>query len=159
MTEIKLSTSEVLAEAKKTLNDIKKKMCRECHKPKKLVQSGFCEECWLTRSEKKREENQKKRHLDNGYVRVYNSEDKLVYEHVLVMEESLGRKLTEREAVIWRDGNRQNNDPSNLMLGYKLVALEELICLRCGAMGESVISSWLDDSLHTEHEQKPPQVL
>jgi len=36
------------------------------------------------------------------------------YEHRLVAEEKLGRRLRPGEQVHHRDGNKQNNDPSNL---------------------------------------------
>jgi uncharacterized protein YjhX (UPF0386 family) len=38
------------------------------------------------------------------------------YEHRLVMERHLGRRLTRREAVHHRDGNPANNDLANLEL-------------------------------------------
>lgn len=37
-----------------------------------------------------------------------------VYEHRLVAEQIVGRPLTRGEHVHHRDGNKQNNDPSNL---------------------------------------------
>jgi hypothetical protein len=39
-----------------------------------------------------------------------------VFEHRLVMARMLGRPLTDNESVHHRDGNRQNNDPTNLEL-------------------------------------------
>jgi hypothetical protein len=39
-----------------------------------------------------------------------------VLEHRLVMERVLGRPLERRETVRHRDGNRQNNDPENLLV-------------------------------------------
>lgn len=44
----------------------------------------------------------------NGYV----------FEHRLVCENLLGRYLTDEEIVHHRDGNRLNNDPSNLFIFY-----------------------------------------
>jgi 5-methylcytosine-specific restriction endonuclease McrA len=40
------------------------------------------------------------------------------YEHRLVMEHHLGRKLSTHEFVHHRDGNRSNNDLSNLELTH-----------------------------------------
>lgn len=62
-------------------------------------------------------------HMDrHGYTQRYyplhpgcNSSG-CVGEHRLVMEEVLGRILTDSEVVHHRDGNRANNDPSNLEL-------------------------------------------
>ena len=56
----------------------------------------------------------------DGYVLVksldhpHRTKHGYVREHRLVMEEVLGRYLTPREAVDHIDGNRSNNDPSNL---------------------------------------------
>ncbi len=51
----------------------------------------------------------------HGYVRI-RIDGKYVKEHRDVMEKMLGRKLDSSEQVHHRDGNRQNNDPSNLEL-------------------------------------------
>lgn len=56
----------------------------------------------------------------DGYVRVRQDHvigrDKWVSEHRLVMESMLGRKLYKGETVHHKDGNKQNNSPSNLEL-------------------------------------------
>lgn len=57
---------------------------------------------------------------DDGYVLVkvpdhpFATKDGYVREHRLVMEEKLGRYLEPEEIVHHRDGNKSNNDPSNL---------------------------------------------
>lgn len=64
----------------------------------------------------------KKRYLSCGYVAVYMPSHpragvrKCVYEHDLVMEEHIGRYLNPGEVVHHIDGNKSNNDISNLML-------------------------------------------
>lgn len=40
----------------------------------------------------------------------------MVYEHVLVAEEMLGRELSDSEVVHHVDGHRSNNSPENLMI-------------------------------------------
>ena len=64
-----------------------------------------------------------RRYVDsNGYVRVIDVDgicgrkNALVLEHRLVMARKIGRKLTKGEFVHHIDGNRSNNDPSNLEL-------------------------------------------
>lgn len=58
----------------------------------------------------------------NGYIRVYGYTDHpkndkgRVYEHVLVMEEQLGRYLLPGENVHHKNGDRTNNAPENLEL-------------------------------------------
>ena len=57
----------------------------------------------------------------SGYVFIYNElHPRLVYgyvrEHVLIMEQKLGRYLSDSEVIHHIDGNPGNNDPNNLML-------------------------------------------
>lgn len=55
-----------------------------------------------------------------GYVQLYipdhhlSNKNGYVYEHRLVAEEIIGRQLNINEIVHHRDGNKQNNSPSNL---------------------------------------------
>lgn len=49
----------------------------------------------------------------DGYIYVTH-EGKQVMEHRLIMEQHLGRKLTDEEVVHHKDGNRQHNEISNL---------------------------------------------
>lgn len=57
----------------------------------------------------------RKWHLENGYV-VKNENGKRIFEHRLVMEKHLGRKLKRTEVVHHIDGSRSNNKIDNLML-------------------------------------------
>ena len=60
---------------------------------------------------------QTKRQTDaGGYVRVKIAEGKWKLDHVLVMERVLGRPIQPGEIVHHIDGNRSNNDESNLHL-------------------------------------------
>lgn len=52
----------------------------------------------------------------NGYVTVSVGNGKRAYEHRLVMERTLGRKILRTEHVHHRDGDKTNNAPSNLEL-------------------------------------------
>lgn len=58
----------------------------------------------------------------NGYISIYMPEHErafdngCVYEHILVAEKILGRKLKEEECVHHKDKNRINNSPDNLMV-------------------------------------------
>jgi capsid portal protein len=53
-----------------------------------------------------------------GYVMILTPEG-YQYEHRLIVEEILGRKLEEWEEVHHEDENKQNNDPSNLVVKTK----------------------------------------
>lgn len=60
-----------------------------------------------------------KRYFDRGswgYVRVRLFDGRILLEHRYVMEKALGRPLKSDEYVHHRDGNKHNNDPSNLAL-------------------------------------------
>lgn len=59
---------------------------------------------------------------NNGYQLIYKPEHPrawktgYVYEHIIVMEEQLGRNLHPREVVHHKDKNKLNNEPFNLEL-------------------------------------------
>lgn len=59
----------------------------------------------------------------HGYVLIFKGKDHhladvrgYAYEHRLIMEEKLGRRLKPEEQVHHIDENTQNNDPENLMI-------------------------------------------
>lgn len=132
-----ISTRELLQESEAFLKSLKKKICRQCKKPRQLYQSGFCYECYLEVDKKREARKKETRNIDNrGYVRVYDENGNYVLEHRLVMARHLGRELKKEEVIIWRDGDRTNNDLSNLMLGFKNgTPLEKLVCEECGTKG------------------------
>ena len=131
------SIDELLKESRTLMSSMKKKICRKCREDKKLFQSGFCKECYLEIDLERQEKREGTRLKDkNGYVRCYNADGKLVLEHRHVMEQHLERPLNDEEVIIWRDKNRSNNDLSNLLLGFKKVALEQLTCNHCGTVGD-----------------------
>jgi len=57
---------------------------------------------------------------ENGYYKVRSTDDPrsdrhgYVYEHRLVAEKKIGRKLASNEVVHHKDRNKKNNKPSNL---------------------------------------------
>lgn len=51
-----------------------------------------------------------------GYVIIRQDDGKWIGEHIAVMEEQLGRKLIPGESVQWKDGDKTNNDVTNLEL-------------------------------------------
>ena len=52
----------------------------------------------------------------NGYIEITMGENKGRGQHVVIMEEMIGRSLMANECVHHKDGVRDNNDPSNLQL-------------------------------------------
>ena len=53
----------------------------------------------------------------NPYTRLWNAETgETYYEHRCVAEEKLGRNLQPGEVVHHADGDKRNNDPSNIMV-------------------------------------------
>jgi len=66
-------------------------------------------------------------HNVNGYIAYYLPEHHLadgsgrVYQHMIVAEQMLGRKLNQEEVVHHKDRNRSNNSVDNLMV-FKTVS-------------------------------------
>ena len=52
----------------------------------------------------------------SGYIVITRGKNKGRLEHIVVIEEALGRKLEKNEVVHHIDGNKENNDISNLMV-------------------------------------------
>ena len=52
----------------------------------------------------------------NGYLEITRGESKGRGQHVVIVENRIGRRLFANECVHHRDKNRSNNDPSNLIL-------------------------------------------
>lgn len=55
-------------------------------------------------------------YIESGYVFETIAPNKQVRQHVIIMESMLGRPLVKGEIVHHIDGNKQNNDPENLLL-------------------------------------------
>jgi len=55
-------------------------------------------------------------HKTGGYSEITRGPNKGRGVHVVIKEEEIGRKLFPHEVVHHIDGNKQNNDPSNLLL-------------------------------------------
>lgn len=142
MSKVNKSDIEALmAQTNQLFKQIKKKTCRGCKQQKQIYESSYCEDCWKEISEKREAKRKEARHKqDNGYVYVYDDSGKLVLEHRLVMSQHLGRELKKEEVVLHLDGDKSNNDLSNLMLGFKNgTPLNRLVC-KCGLVGEFTIN-------------------
>lgn len=67
-----------------------------------------------------------------GYKYI-NQDGKLELAHRVVKSRELGRQLHDYESVYFKDGNRNNLNPSNLGLGLKPGrGIDEIICDNCG---------------------------
>lgn len=139
-----LDPAETIKEAKKLLKGLQAKICKECKEIHQLYQSGLCRDCWIRKYSNNLERNKVRRLVGkDGYVRRYNDEGKLVYEHRMVMEAMIGRELHKDEVIQWMDGDRTNNNPSNLILALKTgIPFSRLKC-DCGCDGNIVIKDAL----------------
>lgn len=80
------------------------------------------------------------RHINkNGYVLVSDDERPYILEHRKVMAEHIGRPLKRSESVHHIDGDKQNNNISNLQLCFGKHG--KGVALRCGACGSQNIIS------------------
>ena len=89
--------------------------CLNCGKEFYSTRNDFCSKKCVYEYKKKNYIH--KTYLENGYeVRYINGYNKNgnVKEHRYIMEQYLGRKLKENEIVHHKDGNKLNNDISNL---------------------------------------------
>lgn len=91
--------------------------CEQCGKPfTTKVNSGkrFCSiQCVYNN---KREAERRPTKGKDGYMYVWFSDGSGMKEHRYIMEQNIGRKLEQNECVHHIDGNRTNNDLSNLQL-------------------------------------------
>lgn len=77
------------------------------------IQYPWCRKHWQEKFSQPRKPD---RFVDGqGYVKV-RVDGKLVHEHRVVMEQKIGRKMQPGERVKWKDGDRTNNHPDNLVL-------------------------------------------
>jgi hypothetical protein len=101
-------------------------ICHRCSSAKRVAigpgarHRGLCMAC-IYRQRPKRKQTREKIIDKDGYVRLYGRWDHprhnkagQVYEHIVVMEEFLGRSITSKEHVHHKDKIRHHNDPTNL---------------------------------------------
>lgn len=103
-----------------TLRQYKEHKCEFCKTEHGPFRKGLCNACRVRLQrkgyvERDRAVNGTGTTTVDGYALVTEN-GKRVYLHRLIMEELLGRKLTEHEVVHHIDGDKLNNDPSNLKL-------------------------------------------
>jgi hypothetical protein len=96
----------------------------------------LCEEHWRACNPRIRMPGEKWETKD-GYISVKTADRGTVAEHVLVMEQKIGRKLRKGESVHHTNGVRHDNHPDNLELWVGAVRYgqraHELHCPHCGS--------------------------
>lgn len=128
-----INDSQVLLNRSKYKQRQNKELCRDCKERTALDGHVRCEICQPIHL-KKVEMNRANRLLqrENKPDMMYDDNGKMVYVHRNVMEKHLGRPLEPHEAVWWRNGDRKDNRPENLVLGTKAgFPLDELVCPHC----------------------------
>ena len=94
--------------------------CKYCDKEFYSTRNDFCSK--KCACEYKKANYKHKTYIENGYeVRYINGYNKKgnVKEHRYIMEQYLGRKLNSNEVVHHKDGNKLNNNISNLQVMTK----------------------------------------
>ena len=91
--------------------------CKNCGKEFETTRNKFCS-VGCVNEYKKRTGIMKKNGywFENGYKVLYLEGDKSIKEHIKIMEEHIGRKLKEDEAVHHINGDRADNRIENLQL-------------------------------------------
>jgi hypothetical protein len=95
-------------------------VCSICNKQIHSKRFKSCKSC----TNQQRQDYGKGRYLKNGYVMVFQkghprASKNYVLEHILIMEEYLGRKLKPDENIHHRNGVKNDNSLSNLELWVK----------------------------------------
>lgn len=133
---------DVLKETRKLLDQTKKARCKRCgNEP--LLGSLYCETCKVEKEEAAARSRAGKSAgvSASGYKYVHDSTGKLRIASRVIMEEVLGRTLLEHEVVSYRDGDKENLDPSNLFVSWKSgTPLDFFTCRACGARGNVIIT-------------------
>lgn len=107
-----------------------KKKCKQEGCEKLATHFGYCKEDYLQgRKEREAIKIGKTWRSTNGLWYTYNDAGKVQLLHRYRMEKKLGRKLERTERIVWKDGNKNNNEPENLILESDLIAKT---CPHCG---------------------------
>lgn len=79
----------------------------------------------------------------NGYIYVRLEDGRWEAKHRLVAEEKLGRRLTAREYIRFKDGDRNNLDPDNLEIKlinrYSLIKRREELVKKIASLQEELV--------------------
>ncbi len=128
--EMLLSRSRTIQSKYKKKIEREKRKCKGCGKSE-LYSSGFCEECFLgDREARENVKIGKTWRSTDGYWRIYDPDGKIQLLHRYTVGQYLGRKLRKDEIVRHRDGNKDNNDISNLSI--EGLSLADIVCPHCG---------------------------
>lgn len=107
-----------------------KKYCDKCKSPL-IYAAGKCKDCFLGERKEREELRVGKSWVStDGYWRVYDADGKIKLLHRHIVEQSLGVTLRRSQIVRHKDGDRNNNDLSNLVI--EGLDLSQINCPHCG---------------------------
>ena len=141
---------DLLKNFDKQVKSIKKRTCKRCGEPP-VAGKLYCQKCIDEKEEDrvKRLEG-KQATSQGGYKYQYDSNGKLRVASRVIMERHIGRPLRESEVVLYRDGDKNNLDISNLVIGWKAgMPLDFLTCKCCGARGNVIFDPPKENNEHT----------
>lgn len=96
--------------------------------------------------------------MSDGYTRLYLSNKRVVSEHRWIMEQYLGRKLKPSELIHHKDGDRSNNEISNLELTTRKEHMKTHEVYKEGRTQIQLTCAWCGKDFEREKRQVTAKV-